>query len=90
MTDANGVGTVEAKFEPFAFGDVGSIKWQLQTSPGKGVSITPELGTANAGDTIRFTVSVTKAAQAGDYPIDIFTQSAKGGHNQWVSSITVQ
>ncbi len=90
QTDANGTAMVQAQFEPFAFGDVGSIKWSLQTDVGTGVTLVPTSGTANAGDTVRFMINVTKQAQPGGYPIDLFTQSAKGGHNQWTSSITIQ
>jgi hypothetical protein len=88
--DPSGDTMVIGQFEPYAFGDVGLIKWQLQATIANGITITPEKGTAMAGDTIQFTITIGKNTQSGTYPIDLYTQSAKAGHNQWISTITVQ
>src|SRR5581483_3380435 len=82
--------TAFAKIEPYAFGDVGIIKWQLEQQPGSGVKITPSSGQAMAGDTIPLQVTVSPTARQRTLPIAIYAQSAKGGTNQWFSTITIQ
>jgi hypothetical protein len=84
------VGTSTAAIEPYAFGDVGLIKWAFEGNPGPGITVTPQSGSAHAGDTIPISVTVTSKASGGTYPVMVYTQSAKGGTNQWFSSITVQ
>jgi len=81
--------TTHAKIEPYAFGDVGTIQWSLEGQPGTGITITPDTGMANAGDTIMMNVQVDSTAQPGTYPIVFYAQSAKGGKNLWTSSITI-
>jgi hypothetical protein len=77
--------TAQGEFQPFAFGDVGEIKWQVYPL-GTGVTVSPSKGTAMAGDTIGFTISVTPKAQTGGYMFLIYAQSAKGGVQQWSST----
>jgi hypothetical protein len=89
VTDPNGM-DITAKIEPYAYGDVGAIKWTLEGQPGTGIKVSPTSGTANAGDTIGMTVHIDSTAMSGTYPILLFVQAAKGGHNLWTSSITIQ
>ena len=88
--DANGNGSVTAEIEPYAFGDVGTIKWAFEGGFGPGITVTPDQGEAKAGDTILLTVTADSTAQAGPYPVLIFDQAQKGGSNQWVSLLTIQ
>jgi hypothetical protein len=81
---------VQAKIEPYAFGDVGSIQWTLEGQPGTGITVSPDTGTANPGDTIMMQVQIDSTAQSGTYPIVFYNQSSKGGKNLWTSSITIQ
>jgi hypothetical protein len=79
-----------ATIEPYAFGEVGLIKWTLATEIGPGVSVTPSNGSVHAGDTIPFAITIAPAAKPGDYPILLVAQSQLGGTNYWYSSLTVQ
>jgi hypothetical protein len=89
--DNSATGTdVQAVFEPFAFGDVGVIKWQLQGPPGAGITVTPSKGSGLAGQSIPFTIHIASTVRSSVYPIYLATSSAKGGSNQWVSALTIQ
>jgi hypothetical protein len=83
--------TFTAQIEPFAYGDVGQIKWRLATQPGPGVTIDPTSGTNNPGETIRMTVTIDPSAQGGSYPVYFEARSTKaGGFNQWVGTLNLQ
>jgi hypothetical protein len=82
-------GSVDVMLEPFAFGDVGLIKWETFLQ-GSGVTITPSSGLAHAGDTIRLTITADKTAQPTVYLIPILSQAQKGGENEWWGTVTVQ
>lgn len=88
-TDASGVGVADAAYEPFAFGDVGTIKWTIMQPPGQGIKITPTSGQAEAGDTVRMKVSTTSAARSGSYTLILSVRSAKAGKTYYTSTITV-
>jgi hypothetical protein len=90
QTDTTGAGTFTAKIEPYAFGDVGMIRWRLESQPGPGVTVAPTHGTARAGQTVLMTVTVTAQAQRGDYTLMLTSHSDKGGDNEWFSSLTIQ
>jgi hypothetical protein len=79
-----------AKFEPYAFGDVGEIKWQIEGQPIPGVNITPQSGSAMPGDTILMKLHLDSSASSGSYPIIMLTTAQKGGQNLWTSTVTVQ
>ena len=80
---------IDGAFEPYAFGDVGLIKWQVETQYLPGMTIEPDHGQGMAGDTVRVQLTVSSTAQPGVYPIYIYVQSQKGGHNQWVRPIYI-
>ena len=80
---------IQAQFEPYAFGDVGLIKWQVETTYLQGITVEPDHGQGMAGDTIRVNITVSKNAQAGPYPMYLYVQSQRGGHNQWVSLVNI-
>jgi hypothetical protein len=86
--DSSGKATLLGKVEPYAYGDVGLIKWAFEGTPSS-IKITPTEGQGIAGDTFYFKIEVTNAQQ-GTYPLTLFTQSAKGGFNEWWSTITIQ
>jgi hypothetical protein len=88
-TDKKGNGQVMAKIEPYAFGDVGELKWKIE-DPGPGITVDPMVGTNMPGDTIALMVTVTADAQSGTYPLILSTTAKKGGRNLWFSSITVE
>ena len=83
---------VDAVFEPYAFGDVGVIKWQLEGPPGPGITVTPSKGSGMAGQSIPFKIHIASTVRGNgqSFPIYLATSSAKGGSNQWVSSITIE
>jgi hypothetical protein len=78
------------QFEPYSFGDVGEIKWELLGAPGTGITVSPDFGVNKAGDTIFVTVHVDKTAQSGTYAILLYAQAAQGGENYWTSPLTLQ
>jgi hypothetical protein len=80
----------DAVLEPYSFGDVGSLKWTLEGQPDTTIKLTPTSGTVMPGDSIALKVHTTSSTQSGVYPVLILVQAAKGGHNLWTSSITVQ
>lgn len=82
--------TVTAKIEPYAFGAVGTIKWSFEGQPGQGITISPDHGQGNAGDTFPLTVTAASNAQGGSYPVYLYVESQKGGVNQWMSAVNVQ
>jgi hypothetical protein len=89
-TDDTGKGTFMAKIEPYAFGDVGTLTWQLEGQPGPGIKVSPTQGTGDPGDTFALMVTVSGNAQTGTYPLMLVVKSPKGDYNQWFSSITVE
>jgi hypothetical protein len=89
-TDNAGKGTFMAKIEPYAFGEVGSLTWQLEGQPGAGIKVSPTQGTGAPGDTFALMVTVSASAQTGTYPLSLIVKSSQGGYNEWWSSITVQ
>ena len=88
-TDDTGAGTASAEVEPFAYGDVGAIKWTVYAQI-TGVIFSTLKGSSMAGDTIPLTVTVTPAATLGTYPIEIYAVAKSGRANLWYSSITIQ
>jgi len=81
---------VDAAYEPYALGDVGLIKWSLAYEPDSGITVVPSSGQGKAGQTIPLKIRVASTVRAGTYAIYLITDSAHGGGNQWVSTITVQ
>ncbi len=88
VPNEKGEGITEAFLRPFAYGDVGVIKWQL-VMLGDGLIMTPSSGSAQAGDTFLVKFE-SKQAQAGTYPIYLQVQSQRGGNTQWVSALIVE
>jgi hypothetical protein len=77
-----------AKLEPFAYGDVGLIRWQV-FSDDPGIKIEPNAGQSHAGDTIRLTYTISSKAATGGHEIDVQSESAQGGSNWWFSYVTL-
>jgi hypothetical protein len=88
ISRAAGSGTTIVKLEPYAFGNVGNIKWSLQGSPGTGITVVPMSGTARPGETIMMTITAKLAAGAGSFPLLLDARSDSGGVNEWFGSIT--
>ncbi len=88
-TDDTGAGTATAEVEPFAYGDVGQIKWTIYAQI-TGVIFSTLKGSSNAGDTIPLTVTVTPASSYGTFPIEIYAVAKNGRANLWFSSVTIQ
>jgi hypothetical protein len=80
----------EAKIEPYAFGNVGEIKWVLDSNPPSGVTINPQQGTNQAGDTVPLTVTVQPGAQGGTFGITLYVEAAAGGSNYFTSTLVLQ
>lgn len=89
--DSSKTTNFDAKIDPFAYGDVGQIKWKLATQPGPGVTISPTSGTNKPGETIHMTISIDPSAQGGSYPMYFVARSTTGGgFNQWVGTLNLQ
>ena len=67
----------QAWMEPFAYGDVGLITWQIFTDDG--IVVEPDSGASQAGDTIPLRVTIANPGKAQDYQLIVETQSAKAG-----------
>ena len=89
-TDDNGIGDAQAQYQPFAYGDVGMLRWMVEQGPGQGIKITPSSGQAKAGETIRMTVHVGASARSGQYPLVLGVRSDKAGKNAYTATITVK
>jgi hypothetical protein len=89
-TDATGVGDADAAYEPFAFGDVGTIRWSIEQPPGQGIKVTPSSGQAKAGETIRMKVHVGSNVQSGSYPLVLGVRADKAEQTNYTATITVQ
>jgi hypothetical protein len=90
VTDASGIGDAEAAYEPFAFGDVGTIRWSIEQPPGQGIKVTPSSGQAKAGETLRMKVHVGSQVRSGSYPLVIGVHSDKAQKTNYTATITVQ
>jgi hypothetical protein len=91
LTSSSDSQTFEALIEPFAYGDVGQIKWRLADQPGPGITVSPSQGVNSPGQTIRMTITVDPSAQSSVYPLYMIVHSTKlGGFNQWVGNIILQ
>ena len=88
--DKHGEASFPIKFEPFSYGEVGTIHWQvMQGIPG--ASITPNHGIARAGDTIAGVITITPIAQPGTFIFSLSAQAQKtGGSQQWFGTLTIQ
>jgi hypothetical protein len=89
-TDATGIGDAEAAYEPFAFGDVGAIRWAIEQPPGPGIKVTPSSGQGKAGETIRLKVHVGSQVQGGSYPLVLGVRADKAQKTYYTATITVQ
>ncbi|MSP60619.1 MAG: hypothetical protein EXR72_09820 [Myxococcales bacterium] len=89
VLDGQGKGTTKARLLPYAFGDVGTISWQVgRTAPG--VEVSPMKGNARAGDTIPMVVTATPDAEFGAFIFSLAVQAQKGGRNQWFGAISIE
>jgi len=89
VTDDTGVGDAEAAYEPFAYGDVGTISWAIEQPVATGIKVTPTSGMAKAGETLRVKVHVTSAARSGTYPLTIDVHADRAKKTYYSASITV-
>jgi hypothetical protein len=78
------------KIEPYAFGDVGKIKWALDVNPPDGVTMNPQSGENMPGETIWMTVHVDPSAATGGAAFIIASQAAVGGINYWQATLNLQ
>jgi hypothetical protein len=88
FTDDSGLGAADAEYQPFAYGDVGLIKWSIVQPPGQGIKITPTSGEGHAGETIRVKIRTTSNARAGKYPLILGVRSDKG-RTSYGATITI-
>ncbi len=74
-------GTIDARLDVFAYGDVGTIQW---TASSADADVEPFQGTAMAGDTIPIKVTPFSPLQSGQViEIDIISESGKAGSQLW-------
>jgi hypothetical protein len=78
---------VYAWMEPFAYGDVGPITWQIY--PDDGVVAEPQAGASQAGDTIPIRLTIANPAQPKLYTAIVESQSATAGASTWFSYVSV-
>jgi hypothetical protein len=95
QTDSIGDGSATAALEPFAFGDVGTIRWTLAAAP-KGVTFSAKAGKGRAGDSIPFTITVDHSFDStggscseGSCAVFLYSQSEDGHPGIGVFSFTV-
>jgi hypothetical protein len=81
--------TLQAWIEPFAYGDVGIIRWDALFTDGS-MHAEPSSGIAQAGDTIPIRITLDKPSKATVYEIDIESQSAKAGSSWWFAYVVVK
>jgi hypothetical protein len=81
--------TRQAWLEPFAYGDVGLMKWEVLLQD-ESVHVTPSSGTAHAGDTIPITITISNPSKVTAYEIDVFSQSQLGGSSWWFAYIIIK
>lgn len=92
-TDAHGAGTTTLALEPFAYGPVGPMKWQLLVNLGldaPGIHVSPMSGSSTAGATVPLQVSVTADAQPGQYPFSVLVTAKSGWESQWFGTLTIE
>ncbi len=80
---------VELDVEPFAYGPVGIISWQIVYGPGPGVLFSHTKGQGGAGSTQPITVTVTTDADIGPHVVMI-SSHAKTWNNVWYTTIDVE
>ncbi len=81
--------TLQAWMEPFAYGDVGIIRWQVLFG-GDGIHASPSSGIAQAGDTIPLRITVDDPSKANVYEVDVESQSANAGSSWWFAYVVVK
>ncbi len=80
---------VQTWMEPFAYGDVGTILWEV-LSADDGIIVDPESGVSQAGDTIPIRVTIADPSKPHVYELDIESQSATAGASLWFTYVVVQ
>jgi hypothetical protein len=80
--------TLQAWLEPFAYGDVGLIKW-IAAPVDDNIIIEPAQGQSHAGDTIPVTITLTAPMSAGVHEIDVESQAANGGSSWWFGYVVI-
>lgn len=91
-TDAQGNGTADLSIEPFAYGDVGPIDWQVVANygaPVDGIAFAPASGRANAGDTIAVHLTVGFGAPFTTMPLTVYATAHTTWQNAWYGSLTI-
>jgi len=89
--DTSGSGSGMMKLEPYAYGDVGPITWQIYGLDGSGVTANPSKGTAQPGETIRVTYTANSTAkQTGGAILFVETETTDGVINEWFGSVSVR
>jgi hypothetical protein len=86
--DPSGKGSALAAVEPFAYGPVGKIHWQLYSQTG--LTFSPSQGVNQAGDTIAIHIAVDGAFQAQPIPLFLFATDAAGDTSVWNFSVNPQ
>jgi hypothetical protein len=92
-TDASGVGDTTAMIEPFAYGPVGAMHWEVVLNLGlgaPGVTVSPSKGSGQAGDTIPLKIHAGSQAQLGPMSISVYVQTKNGWTNTWYSTLNIQ
>jgi hypothetical protein len=93
QTDLTGAGTTDLSLEPFSYGQVGPMKWQLLLNLGAGapgIHVSQMAGSSQAGATVPLKVTVSADAQSGQYPFSILVTAKDGWESQWFGTLTIQ
>jgi hypothetical protein len=88
-TDAAGEGSATIKLDYFAYGNVGTISWFVDSYT-PGVAIEPAMGSGHPGDQQTLTIKVGASALSGDTAVSLRVRSSRGGDNEWWGTVTVQ
>jgi hypothetical protein len=84
--DESNEGEFTAHIEPYAFGNVGPISWQI-IPLGGGITIAPDHGTNNAGETVGVVIKVDSSTPIGAQQIYVIGHAAAGGHSSWSGAV---
>lgn len=93
VTDQSGVGTVTTMIEPFAYGNAGTMTWEIVLNlgmGGQGITVSPSHGKGTAGDTIPVTIKTNGQQAYGPMSIAVYVQSSKGWSNTWYGTLNIQ
>jgi hypothetical protein len=78
----NNEGKFTAQIKPYAFGNVGSISWEIEHH-GSGITISPDHGTSSAGDTVDIHIEVDSSTPSSSELFYVIGHAQTGSYSSW-------